>query len=88
MTALLSGGGWRLTRPTGRIGAGIALTGSGVEAVRDFVGWRLAPYPTYGGGLGAGIALTGCGVEAIRDFVGWRLAPYPTYGADWGPELL
>ena len=33
------------------------------DCVRISVGWRLAPYPTYGGGLGAGIALTGCGLD-------------------------
>ena len=72
----------------GGLGAGIALTGCGVEAVRDFCRVAAGALPDLRGGLGAGIALTGCGVEAIRDFVGWRLAPYPTYGADWGPELL
>ena len=55
------------------------------DCVRISVGWRLAPYPTCGGGLGAGIALTGCGLEAVRDFC--RVAAYPTYGGGLGAGI-
>ncbi|MFQ9000467.1 MAG: hypothetical protein ACLR7I_04965, partial [Raoultella planticola] len=72
----------------GGLGAGIALTGCGVEAIRDFVGWRLAPYPTYGGGLGAGIALTGCGVDVIGDFCRVAAGALPDLRGGLGLELL
>nr|WP_131066610.1 hypothetical protein [Raoultella planticola] len=58
------------------------------EAIRDFVGWRLAPYPTYGGGLGAGIALTGCGVDVIGDFCRVAAGALPDLRGGLGLELL
>ncbi|HDH7819148.1 TPA: hypothetical protein PJH94_001021 [Raoultella planticola] len=68
------------------LGAGIALTGCGVDAMGDFCRVAAGALPDLRGGLGAGIALTGYGVDAIGDFC--RVAPYPTCGGGLGPELL
>ena len=55
------------------LGAGIALTGCGVDVIGDFCRVAAGALPDLRSRLGAGIALTGCGLEAVRDFVGWRL---------------
>ncbi|RTA33248.1 hypothetical protein EKM06_07985, partial [Klebsiella pneumoniae subsp. pneumoniae] len=54
--ALLPGGGWRLTRPTGashtitprRPGKRSATGRCHQARSRFYAGWRLAPYPAYG----------------------------------------
>ncbi|HBY6026993.1 TPA: hypothetical protein MI346_07365 [Klebsiella pneumoniae] len=93
--ALLPGGGWRLTRPTGashrltpRRPGKRSATGRYHQARSRFIaGWRLRLTRPTGASHtitprrpGKRSATGRCHQARSRFYAGWRLAPYPAYG--------